>query len=184
MKRSHGFPTADAWDAVVAVTAPAYGVAAEILGAPSRGRGPRPPKEVWSARKMAVHLGVAVAGCDYAELGRHVGLHRDTVAGHCALMRAACADDDDMQVLARGLELAARTRLLAAGAPAMIRVSFPDANARFLNVSFDRRINALERHMADFFAGVRKRLSDDPTPSDASDTSRSRDNFVGTGASE
>lgn len=100
-----------AWDAATAVTAMAFDVPAEIIAAPSRGRGPRPPRNVWTAKKMAVHLAVIIADCDYASLGRHLGLHRDTVASHCADMREASGESDLNEVSAVALERLARFRL-------------------------------------------------------------------------
>ena len=64
----------DAWTAAATVTAAAYGVPAALITAPSRGRGPRPATAVQLPKKMAVYLAVVLAGCDYAALGRAIGL--------------------------------------------------------------------------------------------------------------
>lgn len=106
-----------AWDMAVTVTAAAYGIAPEILRAESRGRGPRPPKDAWLPKKMAVHLTVVLSGSDYAELARLTGLHRDTVASHCASIRDLCATDLDADTQAEGLLAFAVNRLLNPGAP-------------------------------------------------------------------
>jgi hypothetical protein len=99
------------WEAAVTVTAAAYAIEPALLKAPSRGRGPRPPACVWEAKKMAVHLAVLVSGCDYAALGRELGLHRDTVASHCAEMRQRAAEDEYIETASQTLELLVRTTL-------------------------------------------------------------------------
>lgn len=109
---------AQSWQAAVAVTAAAYGVDPAVLGAESRGRGPRPPADIWEPRKMAVHLAVVISGVSYAALGRHIGLHRDTVASHCADVRDAIHDEIEsaslaLEPLAKSLERLARARLVA-----------------------------------------------------------------------
>jgi hypothetical protein len=101
---------AAAWDAAVATSASAFDVPAALIAAPSRGRGPRPPQSIWTAKKMAVHLTVIIADCDYASLGRFLGLHRDTVASHCADMREAAAGCDWSEIQAVALERTARLR--------------------------------------------------------------------------
>lgn len=113
--RTHRWEIGAAWEASVAVTAAAYDVPAELIAAPSRGRGPRPPQQVWSAKKMAVHLTVIIADCDYASLARRLGLHRDTVASHCADMREAAADSELNEISAVALERLARFRLQQIG---------------------------------------------------------------------
>lgn len=99
-----------AWDAAVSVTATAYRVDGELISAASRGRGPRPPQAIWEAKKMAVFLVVVVSGQDYASVGRHIGLHRDTVASHCAGVRERCATDGDIETRAEALTEAALHR--------------------------------------------------------------------------
>lgn len=100
-----------AWEAAVAVTANAYGVDAELIRAQSRGRGPRPPSEIWEPRKMAVHLAIIIADCSYASLGRVIGLHRDTVASHCAEMRDHILGEARAETASVALEKLARARL-------------------------------------------------------------------------
>lgn len=102
-----------AWDCAVEVTAMAYGITPQELHAPSRGRGPRPPKSAWEPKKVAVHLTVVITDCGYAELGRHLGLHRDTVASHCAWARSAMANDEQLEGLAHALKLRLGKRALS-----------------------------------------------------------------------
>lgn len=104
-----------AWEASVEVTAAAYGLDPNLLKMAPRGRGPRPPRATWEARKMAFHVAVMVAGCSYVEVGRLLGLHKDTAASHCAAMRDACADSDELEQLSEALELCARIRLALSG---------------------------------------------------------------------
>lgn len=132
----------EAWDVAVTVTAAAYGIAPEMLRAESRGRGPRPPKEAWLPKKMAVHLTVVLSGSDYAELARLTGLHRDTVASHCASVRELCASDLDADVQAEGLLAFAVKRLLNPAAP----LPAPNAaEAEKLSVAWlAARVEALE----------------------------------------
>lgn len=101
----------EAWDASVEVTAAAFAVDPELLRAESRGRGPRPPRAAWMAKKMAVHLAIVLAGCDYIALARLLRLHKDTVSSHCAAIRDACAGDDDFEQLSLSLEVCARLRI-------------------------------------------------------------------------
>ena len=88
---------AKCWEAAVVVTAAAYGVDPALVARQSRGRGPRPPPEIWEPRKLAVHLAIVLSDATYAELGRHIGLHRDTVASHCDWAREACAQDVELE---------------------------------------------------------------------------------------
>lgn len=101
---------AETWTAAVEVTAAIYGVDEAVLRAESRGRGPRPPRSVWEAKKMAVYLAVLVSGCDRAELGRLIGFHRDTIASQCAEMQGA-TDADSGELLSLSLERIVRSRL-------------------------------------------------------------------------
>jgi hypothetical protein len=102
---------AAAWDAAVHVCASAYGLDEEGLRAKSRGRGPRPAERVWQPKKIAVHLTVAIAECGYAALGRLVGLHKDTIASHCASVRAECAGDAALEAFVHTLEDEVKTQL-------------------------------------------------------------------------
>ena len=108
-----GWTVPEAWTVAVIVTADAYGVDREALGAASRGRGPRPPADLWEARKIAVYLATCLSDCSYAELGRHAGLHRDTVASHCADVRGSVLMEDRAEVSAEALERICRARLQA-----------------------------------------------------------------------
>jgi hypothetical protein len=71
---------------------------------------------------MALHLAVVLTGARYAAIGRHVGLHKDTVQSHCTRMRAALADDVELEERAEGLRvtvtasLAAQARRMKIGA--------------------------------------------------------------------
>ncbi|MGH6956251.1 MAG: hypothetical protein ACREEW_06250 [Caulobacteraceae bacterium] len=102
---------ARAWEAAVTVTAAAYDVAPAAIRAPSRGRGPRPQSVAWEPRKMAVHLAVVLTGCSYAAVGREIGLHRDTVASHCAEMRDQVLAEAWAETASETLEKLARARL-------------------------------------------------------------------------
>lgn len=97
------WPADVAWLAVTEVAAAAYGVEPELLRAPSRGRGPRPPERAREPKKVAIYLTLMLSGSDCAALARHLGMHRDTVWSHCAEVRL-WADDDvieqNLQVLA------------------------------------------------------------------------------------
>lgn len=108
-----------AWEAAVEVVASTYAISPAVLRAASRGRGPRPPRAAWAAKKMAVSLAVVLCGCDYIELARLLGLHKDTVSSHCAAIREACATDDDFEQLSLSLEVCARLRLAIDPPPAM-----------------------------------------------------------------
>lgn len=114
-KASLTFAMTDAWLAATAVVARAYpGVTQPMLTAPSAGRaGPRPPRACWEAKKVAVHLTVSISGCDYAALGRHVGLHKDTVASHCAQVRDEITVNDRIGAQVAALELLAMQRCAA-----------------------------------------------------------------------
>lgn len=164
------WPLDAAWDAATEVTAAAYGVQAQMLRAPSRGRGPRPPAEIWSAKKMAVHLTVVLADCDYSALSRHIALHKDTVASHCAAVRQAVARDFDTGALSEALEGAAHVRLQALGvdceAP-LKRLASPAA-----------QLDALERWMGEILQAARAKLVRTglhPSHPSSSDNSRKRD---------
>ncbi|HEV2530929.1 hypothetical protein [Phenylobacterium sp.] len=100
-----------AWSIAGEITGGAYGLPADLLSSQSRGRGPRPPRAAWEARKMAVHLVILVLDCPYATLARAIGLNKDTVASHCADMREACAESDRVERLSEALETCLRTRL-------------------------------------------------------------------------
>ena len=63
---------------------------------------------------MAVHVAVIVADCDYAELGRLIGLHKDTVASHCASVRDDCAISDQVERISELLVQLALVRLSVA----------------------------------------------------------------------
>jgi hypothetical protein len=97
------WPAEQAWLAVTEVTASAYGVELELLRAPSRGRGPRPPERAREPKKVAVYLTVLLSGADCAAVARQLHLHRDTVWKHCEEVRL-WADEDvveqNLQVLA------------------------------------------------------------------------------------
>ncbi|HUO21693.1 MAG TPA: hypothetical protein VMU59_04190 [Caulobacteraceae bacterium] len=108
---AHKWALAQAWPAAARVTAAAYAVDAAAIMAPSRGRGPRPAPEAWDAKKVAIYLAVCLSGCDYAALGRHVGLHKDTVSSHCADVRARLADADRDEISLEALEAIARGQL-------------------------------------------------------------------------
>ena len=112
---------AAAWEAAVEVTAAAFDVDPDGLRAESRGRGPRPAAELWAPKKMAVHVAVILADCGYAALGAHLGLHRDTVASHCASIRELAATDDRFEALSETLVAAGSFRLDALDQPAMPR---------------------------------------------------------------
>lgn len=101
---------AQSWRAACEVVAATYGVDEALIAAESRGRGPRPPEAVWEAKKVAIHLAVVLSDCNYAALGRLIGLTRDTVASHCADVRKL-ADADSDEVSLHTLEMIARGRL-------------------------------------------------------------------------
>jgi hypothetical protein len=105
------WPVLVAWEEAVRTTAAAYGIEPELLRAESRGRGPKPPERAREPKKMAVHLAVVLADCSYAELGRAIGYHKDTIAGHCAEVREAVLHDDGAETAAAALERLARGRL-------------------------------------------------------------------------
>lgn len=151
------WPLAVAWDAAVQASAAAYQVPPEAVSAESRGRGPRPPEAVREPRKLAVYIAVSLSGCDYAVLGRHVGLHKDTVASHCAWAREACALDDDFERRVEVLTAAAALSMQVAGVhPSTARKIAAVRRATSLD-----RLRALEEHMAKVFADARAALSDD-----------------------
>ncbi len=85
------WPIAAAWRAAVLATSAAYDLAPEALTAPSRG----------------------LTGARYAAIGRHVGLHKDTVQSHCTRMRAALADDVELEERAEGLRVTVTASLAA-----------------------------------------------------------------------
>jgi hypothetical protein len=101
----------EAWEAAALATATVYCVEPALIRAESRGRGPRPPQSIWEAKKMAVHIAVTVSGCDYAALGRALGMHRDTIASHCAEMRQRAAEDEFLETTSQLLEQATRAQL-------------------------------------------------------------------------
>lgn len=113
---AHRWSVAQCWETAVEVTAAAYHVDAADLGAPSKGVGARPVKECWEARKIAVQLAVMLAECSYAALGRVAGLHRDTVAAHCAEVRDELLKVESVEAGLLALERLARGRLDRAAA--------------------------------------------------------------------
>ena len=104
---------APAWRVACETTALTYGVQVGLLTAPSRGRGPRPPAAVWEAKKIAVHVTVTLAGCSYWDLGRVIGLCRDTVSSHCADVRDRLRVDPSAEARLVAIERLARIRLMA-----------------------------------------------------------------------
>lgn len=154
------WPIADAWRAAAQVTAAAYGVQPDAIMAPSRGRGPKPPEAVQAPKKMAVHLAVIMAGCDYAALGRHVGLHKDTVSSHCAAMRRVCAEDHQLDVLALALEASAAALLTLTVGPDPRTAAMPRSPAQMVRI--------LRRHIETVLDDVDRRMNGGghPTPSD------------------
>lgn len=166
------WPMAAAWSAAVEVTAVAYGVPPEVIAAESRGRGPRPPREVWQAKKMAVHLAIVLGQCDYAALGRQIGLHRDTVASHCAWVRDS--EDEGVGALATSLQCLAANRLALSGTAG--REPSVVVDQRRINLTGAHQIAALENYFGGLLEQARGLLSvDRQTSSDTSDTSRIRD---------
>lgn len=153
------WPVAEAWDAAVEVTAVVYGVSALVIRAESRGRGPRPPREVWEAKRMAVHVAVGLSNCDYAALGRHIGLHKDTISTHCAKAREACAGEEETAAIGEMLMATASTRLRALNPIEAMRAdaqAFSDPAAGLM-----ARIDALEAYCAVVFQTARRRVSDE-----------------------
>lgn len=76
-----------AWLEAVKATATIMRVRVTDLVAADPRRGWRPPKAVWDAKKVAIYGAVGATGCRYAPMGRAIGLHRDTIAEHCASVR-------------------------------------------------------------------------------------------------
>lgn len=109
-RRPYRWDPAQTWDICTQVVSAQYGIDVAMIRAPSRGRGPRPLGKVWWPKKMAVYLTVLVSGCDRAELGRLIGLHRDTVASHCADMQKN-TDEDTGELVSMALERIVRARL-------------------------------------------------------------------------
>lgn len=156
---THRWPIGDAWEAACEVTALTMGVDVDALRAPSRGRGPRPPKAAWMAKKMAVHVAVVLAECDYAVLGRLIGLHRDTIASHCAAIREACAGDDREDLRSEMLVGAASFRLEAlvgAGKPRQVR-----RDIRSPIADMGGQLAAIETYLHDVLDRARSKLSDE-----------------------
>ncbi|HEY1447493.1 MAG TPA: hypothetical protein VGF33_03075 [Caulobacteraceae bacterium] len=77
----------EAFEAAADAVAGVFDLDPDDILAPSRGRGPRPPPEVWGPKKLVVYLTVASTNATYAEVARAVVLHKDTVASHCADVR-------------------------------------------------------------------------------------------------
>lgn len=99
------------WTASVAVTAAAFAVREDLIAAPTRGRGPRPPEAARWPRKVAIHLAVIVSDCDYLELARLLGMHKDTISSHCAELRQRCADDPSVEALSEAMAVLCLRRL-------------------------------------------------------------------------
>jgi hypothetical protein len=141
-----------AFELAATAAASAYDVNPAAITAPSRGRGYKPPAEVAAAKKLALWLTVASTSCGYAELGRAIGLHRDTVCSHCADVRAETLDDDveDLAEALRGRlvkTISARTgrwraaqltRALAAIHPTSSDIS-SDTKNNFIDLSTRRK---------------------------------------------
>jgi hypothetical protein len=100
-----------AWSTASAIAAAAWKIDPGLIRAPSRGRGPRPPEEAREPKKVAISLAVTLAGCDYAELAKHLALHKDTVTSHCASVRERCAADRSFELIVQQLEDEARAQL-------------------------------------------------------------------------
>lgn len=139
----------------MAVTAATYGVGPELLLAESRGRGPRPPEQAREPKKIAVFIAVVLADCEYIQLARHVGLHKDTIASHCAEIRALSEDDRRE----RHIEV-----LIAAAA---VRLQLAPAQLPLDRAERIVRVRELERHMNQAFAAARLRRTDEAPPSSA-----------------
>lgn len=142
-----------AWHAAVDVTASAYGLDVRHLLAESRGRGPRPPEEIWQAKKMAVHLAILLSGRSYSALAREIGFHRDTVCSHCAWMREARISDHRIEELANSLETSARLRL-ASGALTAREVALSDP--------LDKLLGALREYAGQLAGGNGLHPTKDP----------------------
>lgn len=175
------WPLAEAWEAAAEVTAAAYAVDLGALVAPSRGRGPRPPREAWQAKRTAVHLAVVLSGSDYATLGRHLRLHKDTVAHHCAVARDALATDEAAEAQFDALAAVCGARLQMSG---VTPISAPAPTAAG-NTPL-ARLQTLERLVADAFAKARALLTDEPAAAirlvaGSSVVSHKRDSTAGTG---
>jgi hypothetical protein len=171
------WPMDAAWDAAVEVCAVGYGVAVDVIRAESRGRGPRPPRDTWQAKKMAVHLTVSLTNCDYAALGRAVGLHKDTIASHCAGIREAMAEDEAVERHSDVFAGAAVTRMQLRGVAPVRRERAPEV---IDHKTPGGRLRALEIYVLGLLQTARAALSDErEMSSDAlaisSDTSRIRD---------
>lgn len=158
------WPMAAAWSAATEVAAVAFGISPDLLRAPSRGRGPKPPVAAREPKKMAVHLAVMLADCEYAELGRLIGLHKDTVASHCAGQRARCDEDIEAEATSDLLLAAAMMRLeLLAGSGSPRRRHDPATRAQCRAF----RLDALELMMNQALRTLRDATSDEPQkPSD------------------
>jgi hypothetical protein len=112
--RRAAFTIAAAWRAAVFVTARAYDVRSEVLGAlgrPGRGGGSCTPRAYWDVRKVAVYVAVLTADCAYAELARVLGMHRDTVTSQCEELRLRVIEDAMLDRRLTVLEQRARARM-------------------------------------------------------------------------
>lgn len=119
-----------AWRVAAEVTAAFYAITAADIMAPSRGRGPKPPRAVCEAKKLAVHLVVILIDrLTYSELAAAIGLHKDTVASHCAWAREASAVDPRIEDNAATLEMGARARMRALADAPGVRIAVDRALA-------------------------------------------------------
>lgn len=153
------WPLEPAWDVAVKAVSAAYRVDPNSITAESRGRGPRPPEAIREPKKVAIYLAVTLTGCDYAALGRHVGLHKDTVTSHCAWAREACAGDAELERRVEALGSAAIVLLEIAGAvPTKPKPPTPPAG------SISRtRLHDLQDFMDGVFEAAFKSLTDEET---------------------
>jgi hypothetical protein len=133
-------PLPKAREAAVEVSAAAFRVDPSLISAESRGRGPKPPKHVSEAKKVAVYITVALSGCPYAEVARFIGYHRDTVCSHCADVRLATDDVEFEQRLQELIGLA----LARCAAPEGPSVTFgADVPTRELLLTLHAKVDRL-----------------------------------------
>lgn len=153
---------AEAWAAASEVTAAAWAVDAAAIKAPTRGRGARPPPQVWEPKKIAVYLAISLSNGDQAELARLLGMHKDTVSSHCAWARERALVDARFEVQLETVLAAADVRLQLQGCTPL-----GDGDDDGPDPSTPRgRLAALQLHMSGVFAKARAALSD--VTSDAS----------------
>jgi hypothetical protein len=135
---------AEVWPVAVAIAATCHRVPPEWLTAPTRGRGARPPVEAWEAKRHAIVAAIVVSGCSYTEIGRLLGMHKDTISHHCAVVARQDAGESASAKISETVGVAFSVKPLA------VRT----AERRRFERRKAREISFINRHSSDTHGNV------------------------------